>query len=399
MIGHQLEIFFEKIEKTLSSVFERESFKFGPVFDNARLPSHESPTALYDPAYTALERYGVVILANVSSLSGKEIARLERYVRQGGALFLFLGDLVDLKHYNEEIFREGKGLLPARLLGIKGDSSRKTYERLHVTIPDHPAVEAFKPEEMRAYILDPRFYRRAKVAEEKKERGVAVIARFGGPTGDPAIVEKSFGRGRVLLFASSADAEWSTFPARMSYPIFIQEATTYLAQASSTRKSLVMGDPYESYLSPAQYAKEILLTTPVGDSIEKGLDKVRGERDRFRLYHGDTARAGLYELKFHTVLPSDKEEAKEPVRKTRLDYFAVNVEPEEGDLETFSEEELRDLLPGLDFGMIDPAEASLFGRAPSRGGGDSEYWRHFLGIMLGYLMVEMVLALFFGRYR
>ena len=57
----------------------------------------------------------VLVLANVASLSAEQVAAIQRLVEHGMGLMIFSGDLVDVDVYNERLYRDGRGLLPAKL--------------------------------------------------------------------------------------------------------------------------------------------------------------------------------------------------------------------------------------------------------------------------------------------
>jgi hypothetical protein len=62
-----------------------------------------------------LSQYPTILLLNVPGLSRKQIDNLEKYVRQGGGVAFFMGPLVDAIHYNEQLYRDGKGVFPVPL--------------------------------------------------------------------------------------------------------------------------------------------------------------------------------------------------------------------------------------------------------------------------------------------
>ena len=60
----------------------------------------------------------VVVLANVYRVSEAAAKRLEAFVRNGGGLLVFAGDQLDAVAYNQILYRDGAGLLPAALTDI-----------------------------------------------------------------------------------------------------------------------------------------------------------------------------------------------------------------------------------------------------------------------------------------
>src|SRR5207249_874550 len=113
-----------------------------------------------------------------------------------------------------------------------------------------------------------------------------------------------------------------------------QKTVTYLADAGTGRKNLVVGEPYEAIVPSTEFVNEILVTTPAGDQIEKTLEKVPDEPDRFRLVHAETLRPGAYEVRYQGVRDPAKPGTAAP---ERVEFFAVNVDPEEGDLTRIDE--------------------------------------------------------------
>src|SRR6185369_12459627 len=64
--------------------------------------------------------------------------------REGGALLGFLGRKVDPVYYNQELFRQGAGLLPARLEDVRGAGDARSSFHLVPAEPDHPLVRYFE---------------------------------------------------------------------------------------------------------------------------------------------------------------------------------------------------------------------------------------------------------------
>jgi hypothetical protein len=63
-----------------------------------------------------LSQYPSIILVNVPEIkSEKALKNLEDYVRQGGKIAFFMGDLVKFDQYNDKLFKGGQGLFPVPL--------------------------------------------------------------------------------------------------------------------------------------------------------------------------------------------------------------------------------------------------------------------------------------------
>ena len=78
--------------------------------------------AVLDPIQASCvdaQEFRVVVLANVGRLSAERVASLEEYVAAGGGLIVALGDQAQFDVYNDLLYRNGMGLLPAGLSRIE----------------------------------------------------------------------------------------------------------------------------------------------------------------------------------------------------------------------------------------------------------------------------------------
>jgi len=172
-----------------------------------------------------LSRYDVVFLLNVRSV-GARASDLQRFVEAGGGLFVSMGDQVDPDLYQREL----DGLLPMSLHVEKTATAREGggAGAAHFAEVDfeHPALSVFTGE-AREGLLGTRTARYL----------LARPARPGGPPsrvlaafddGAPALVEGQRGKGRVLLFTSSVDRDWSDWAIRTSFLPAMQRFAAYL---------------------------------------------------------------------------------------------------------------------------------------------------------------------------
>jgi len=69
--------------------------------------------------------------------------------------------------------------------------------------------------------------------------GWDVVARF--TDGNPALIERREGQGRVALFASDLDRQWNDFPLNPAFVPFTVEAVRYVSDARDRRRDFVVG--------------------------------------------------------------------------------------------------------------------------------------------------------------
>lgn len=173
----------------------------------------------FETAYAPPERLGelelsqfdVLCLINVPQPSDAQWRRLSRYVDEGGGLAVFLGSTDERMavDYNRG---QPQALLPARLEAwtAKGDW------RLSLDALNHPLFRKVREHADRGAVSilenELQVYRFWKV---RPTEDAAVLATYTDPERSPALVAKTHGRGRIVLFTTAVDAkhftrEWNT---------------------------------------------------------------------------------------------------------------------------------------------------------------------------------------------
>jgi hypothetical protein len=259
----------------------------GPIQIDAVSPAELTARTLND-----LKNYPLVILANVESLAASVVEKLEEYVDAGGRLFVTLGDKVRPASYNESLANASRrhgGLLPGRVVKIQGNpASSATVATVSDVDTDHPALSSFSDPRSGNLMLV-----RFKAFWEVERSDSAVLMRVrrddGMGAGFPLLLEKEFGRGRVVLFTSTIDADWTNFPVRTSFLPWSYRLVGYLAQDSVRQLPAYTGSEIESPLA-AEGSVPVAITRPDG----KPAYPVPARDDPSRLVLTDTAMTGIY---------------------------------------------------------------------------------------------------------
>lgn len=331
----------------------------------------------------ALEPYRAIFLANVYRISEDRAESLERWVNAGGGLVISLGDQVDASSYNGRLFSAGKGLMPLELAAPAGDEAERRWVHLSPSAANHPILSIFEGSE-NPFLTRCKFFRWWTGAIPKDETAAGrtrVLAAFTDPETSPAMVERKFGEGRVLLLTSSIDAEWNDWPSNESYLIAVQEAAQYMARPARDESALVVGTPIRAELDASVYAAEVQVEPPAGGSTS--LQGTPSEDGRtVRLEYEDTAAAGFYKLilRRHDGAPESL-------------LFAANLDPTEGDLRPADPTELRRRLGESKVEWL--AGREYLSRTAT--GGQSDLWRQILILLVVTLCLEQSLAWWFGR--
>jgi len=214
----------------------------------------------------------VVVMTNVAQLSDDRLLALESRIKTGAGLLMFLGPAVQPPFYNTKLhnpLRPTECLLPRPLQQI----SRSDLANLTRIAWTHPLL---------APLFDPTFGDLARVRAR-------TFYRFGdAPAGDqsqvlawfddlaPALLEHTFGAGRVLIFNTSANDEWSDLPRRNSFVPLLDQALRRLTHARLNR-SFQAGEMVALALPGVGNNATATITTPGGRKVTPVLQPLDGQ--------------------------------------------------------------------------------------------------------------------------
>jgi von Willebrand factor type A domain/Aerotolerance regulator N-terminal len=186
----------------------------------------------------------VLILTNIEKLSTWQQQEIERYLTGGGSVLVTLGDRCDAASWNRVAFRAGQGFLPARLVDVVGDDKSIADAPMPLLASfSHPATEVFK-QPLPGGLHTAYFPKRWKLDENSGANGRTGNSLALLSTKEPLLVERSFGKGQVIVSAHPLDASWKTNLIRL--PDFVRlahELVSYLAAARSAERNLLPGQP------------------------------------------------------------------------------------------------------------------------------------------------------------
>jgi len=209
----------------------------------------------------------VVVLANIEKLSATQQAQVEKYLVDGGSVLVTVGDRTDAENWNRVAFRGGQGFLPARLNEPVGDEGDVTNApRVLAAGLTHPALEIFK-EPLPGGLNTAYFPRRWKVDVAAGANGTTGTAAALLTTREPLLVERSFGKGRVLLATHPLDNSWKTNLIRL--PDFVRlahELLYYLAGTRTAERNLNPNQPIVFIPRPPEPVGPVAVVSPDGRS-------------------------------------------------------------------------------------------------------------------------------------
>lgn len=327
-----------------------------------------------------LLNYQTLVLSNVSRMPQNSISLLERQIRAGMGLMVFLGDQTDPLALNGMLGEGGAKLLPAKIgqpwgealsleeTAVKGFSF-DTSKLSHPIMSDFSALEEgpdllSKVQVYRAYDLEP--------VQDDSVRVVAYLAN-----GKPAIVERKVGSGYVLLFAFPATTAWANLPTQPAFAILMFRAINMLTLGNRVPKNLPVTTPIHGIVSVADQNTTVRITPP--NNAQKKETRPELTTDgRAAFDYSETDRAGFYDV----VLD----------RTPRVSMtYALNPNAEqESNLDVILPTTLKQSYPEFDFSYVAKTEDFSKALASERRG--TELWPWLMGLVFVMLALESVLA-------
>ncbi len=394
----------------------------------AARPKVLSQSQFADEGLGDLTPYDCVFLCDVPRFSLAEVRRLENHVRRGGSVVFCLGPQVDRGSYNDLLYRDGKGLLPARLTDYVQANSRYTYQlAMDADADREDPLKPFRSEAVREYLLAARFreFIQTEPATRAGPRRILSFVRTPIPSagkakpgettqslipaGGPAILEwrpsappipggeKCVAgrlRGRVVLITTTVNSDWNNWPTSPSFPPLMHELLYYASSARLREQVVQVGEPIELYLPNTTGGAEATLSTPDGRTETL---RTQTQDDSSVLRWTDTDISGIYSV----VIGQHPQQH----------LFAVNVpaineaqQLGESDLTRTTREDLQKAYPEWEVQVVtEPGQAR---HAPPVEGeperilqplGDLVARWLFL-VLFGLILAEVVLAWYFGHY-
>jgi hypothetical protein len=309
----------------------------------------------------------VVVLANVDRLTPAQTAALGAFVDSGGGLLVAPGDRTDAPSFG------AIGWMPARLGDRKGDAiARQTIA--------HPAPRTFSGPLMSPFgqgdappLGEADFFAYRVLAPSL---GASVSARLD--TGDPWLVERPWGRGRVLVLATAIDAEAGTLPANPDFVPLTHEWVFQLAGGNARSPTVRAGEPliFPIDPAPAPGISALTLETPDGTRAQARIIRV-GDTAQARF--DDTSDIGIYRLEL-------------PDPPGGIVHGAVAGDGRESDLSPLEPAEAAKLAEGWPLGFETNPDLLSARLSTAEPGGRHEVWRLLVLVALGFLCVELYLT-------
>lgn len=321
----------------------------------------------------------LIVLANVKRLTDDRTLYLSQFVENGGVLFVFPGDQIDLKWYREKMFAAGQGILPVPFGPRK--SGQPQPVRIVAQRFDHPSLEFFNEPSngdlsqagiQHYHLLE----ENAELTPLEKRTEASVMARFDNT--DPFLIECGFGKGIVIQMATTCDADWTDLPTKPEFLPLMQQLVTTSASRLVPKRNLFPGEPAVAVFALDTSIQTIPVKTPQGTERVIQAVEVAGQK---KASFPATLRPGVYRF------ATDKGNIQ----------FAVQTDRAESDSALLESKQMDDMSKLLDAHVVNSVTDYLAQDNLRRNG--SEIWKYILMAFLGFLFLEIVLQQRFSRVR
>ena len=278
-----------------------------------------------------LSDYEAVVLANVPDVPDGVLATLDKYLRAGGGLIVFPGGKTSAGFYNDKLFTE-RGFLPASFGPPRGNAEQqeqffhllaKGYEHPIVSIWKDPAAGSLATANFyRAFALDP-----AKSDVPRADIGPPALV-LSYADGQPAVMERTYGYGRVIQFSSTADSAWNDLCIRPVFVPLIHRILGAIVTRQDEHLNLRVGTKFNYVMDPETVGRDITFSKPGGKKDATSLRRIALNAGLPMLGFDETDMAGVYD-------------ARTGDDATPMLRFATQSDPGESKLEELSPADLK----------------------------------------------------------
>lgn len=314
--------------------------------------------------------YKVLFLCNPPAISEAQSAALKAYLDQGGNIVIFPGPKSNPGTWPASF----AALLPAMVSPVQQVDNLPLQGRNF----SHPVTELWNDAaqgNLGAVTFN--HYFPLKLKDAPTDGGEKPVAMLQLSSGGPAAAEWARGRGRVVLFDSTATSQWNNLPLHPAFVPLMQRLLGYLSRNNSARLTLAPGETFILPVAMDLLGKDFSVIRPGADKTKRPGGSVELQDQHAVVRYRDTDELGAYR-----VFVENKE--------TPEAVFAVQMDPKESDL--------RQEAAGDVAGLQRPAETSIkTGEAMMEV--SREYWTSLMWAGIVLALIELALAHYFSRAK
>ena len=345
-------------------------------------PRIEKPRYL---SQNPLSHFRAIYLLNVERLEDSAVKALEAYIAAGGGVGVFLGPRCSPTFFNEKLYRGGEGFFPVPLTGQQALFVDRLEKSPDLEITEHPIFRVFSGQRagFLASVSVARYFDTVNPLPESIDSSVQVIAKLRNRA--PLVVERQFGKGRVVAFLTTAGPEWNNWArGNPSYVVTMLELQAYLSRPVVQTPPILVGYDLDVAFDATTFNPQVRWLPPVEQGIEPTSEEgVLQDDGNFITSYPSAPVSGIYRAQ---LLAKDG--------GSRTMQLAVNVDPIEGNLALVDGPNLAARLEGIDYRY---ESVSTFRFAEEEFAG-TDLTDALMYALLAILLIEQLFAYWIGDH-
>ncbi len=338
----------------------------------------------------SLSKYQVIFLCNVDEATADRIQSLGQWVNDGGALVLMPGNRVRASTFNASFHQNGAGLSPISLTNIAGDPTMAKWVNFEIDPQIHPALRVIVDSDASSLSnVDIFSWWKSSLVQEQVGKSISVPLRLNDQDNSPAMVERAWGAGKVVVFTIPGDGDWSMWPSSPTFAPVMIDLMDYLVGSEIEDSAAEIGGDIRYPVDLSLYDSRVALRNPSNEKVEAVARPVGDEEnaDSSILYNVDfegIERRGFYELQLtrHSGTQDNV-------------LFAANFDPDESRIKRIPASTLESGFFGDKVSLVSTEQLTN----QTISGGNSEIWMQILILLFGVLVTEQFLGWWWGRKR
>jgi|GEM_PF-5420875 len=335
-----------------------------------------------------LSKFRVVLLADCGPLSPGSWSALQQWVNDGGGLFVWLGSRSatdDARRMDYQELANHRGLLPGKIGNV---TLLEKPLQISVAQPDHPLVAHFTPG-VASILRETQVRKLVKITAEPRDPNASVVLAL--TDGTPLMLEKIYGRGRVISVAIDPARECSDLPSRGEAYVTLLLDAIRLLTGDESESSARLGMPLMLTLPSPPEDNQVIWKRPGAPTTMLRVDLSSTE------VRGAPVSSGPVTVIVPPIeSPGVQNFSWTPAGSTtpQVKMIAVNADPAESDLEKAKPEIVRRALARYQPELVRHfAEARILGGETTDGShGSRELSAGVLLALIAFLLGESFLS-------
>ena len=317
----------------------------------------------------SLSKYQVIFLCNVDEASPDRIKSLEQWVDDGGALVLMPGNRVRASTFNAAFYRNGAGVSPISLTSIAGDPTMSSWVNFEIDPQIHPALKVIVDSDASSLSnVDIFSWWKSELVKEQIGKSISVPLRLNDQDNSAAMVERSLGDGKIIVFTIPGDGDWTMWPSSPTFAPVMIDLIDYLLGTKIDNSSVEIGGTISYPVDLPVFQNRVALRNPKNEKVEAVAKPIGDSADAqasilYNVQFDDINRAGFYtvELTRHTG-------------ETETVLFASNLDTRESQLKRLTPATLETDFFGDKVTLVSTEKLA----SQTVSGGNSEIWMQVL---------------------